>query len=354
MNRLSVLQPYRLQGAGSTLQRVLLGFGRLQLLSQVSARNTSYAGGEEWFSKCRKVKVLDSEMNYYDSAPFQQEVKPNAVVFLHGNPTSSFLWRNVLPHVEGVARCLAPDLIGMGKSAKLPSHSYRFVDHYRYLSAWMDSVDLPDKVTIVGNAWGSGLGLHWCHKHQHRVQAIVHMESIAAVFHSWDVVPKPSVSWCDPRTGTERNIFQGMRSENGEDIILKRNMFVEALLPAGIIRDLSKDEMNAYRMPYLDEGEGRRPTLTWARELPIRTEGPQDVVDIVDAFYEWAARSKDIPKLSILARPGFFTSFVEKMIKHWPNNRFVTVKGRLSIPEDCPTEIGLAIKEFLLKDVYKQ
>ncbi|XP_070562421.1 coelenterazine h 2-monooxygenase-like [Ptychodera flava] len=337
MHRVSILRSH-LQGTGETW-----GTKPSPFLSRTSARNTSSAAGDEWFSKCRSVRVLDSEMNYYDSAPPQAEFKRNAVVFLHGNPTSSFLWRNVIPHVEGVARCLAPDLIGMGKSAKLPSHSYRFVDHYRYLSAWMEAVGLPEKVTIVCHDWGSGLGLHWCHQHQQRVQAIVHMESIVAVVKSWDSFPEIA-----------RNIFQGMRSENGEEIVLKKNMFVERLLPGAIIRELSEDEMNAYRMPFLDEGESRRPTLTWPREIPVRTEGPQDVVDIVDAYSSWLAQSKDIPKLYIHAQPGFFSGYIKAVTKNWPNHRVVTVKGLHFVQEDSPKEIGTAIEEFLVKDIYKQ
>ncbi|XP_077981784.1 coelenterazine h 2-monooxygenase-like [Glandiceps talaboti] len=310
--------------------------------SKVSARNVSSAAGDAWFSKCRQVKVLDSEMSYYDSAP-HSEFKQNAVIFLHGNPTSSFLWRDIIPHVEKVARCLAPDLIGMGKSAKLPNHSYRFVDHYRYLSAWMEAVGLPEKITIVCHDWGSGLGLHWCHQHQARVKAIVHMESLVGVAPSWDGFPE-----------TARNVFQALRrSPDGEEMVLKKNFFVERLLPGAIIRQLSEDEMNAYRMPYLDEGESRRPTLTWPREIPIQTDGPQDVVDLTHAYSKWLSQSKDIPKLYVNGEPGFFSSSITKVTKDWPNHRVVNVKGLHFLQEDSPNEIGTAIVEFL-NDVYKQ
>nr|XP_006811827.1 PREDICTED: renilla-luciferin 2-monooxygenase-like [Saccoglossus kowalevskii] len=165
----------------------------------VSLRSTSSDAWDKWVSKCRQVKVLDSEMSYYDSA--YDGDKANTVLFLHGNPTSSFLWRNIIPHVEKKARCLAPDLIGMGNSAKLANHNYRFVDHYRYLTAWCEAVGLPDKVIVVCHDWGSGLGFHWCNEHRSRVKAIVHMESVVSVF-KWDAFPE-----------NYKDFFRGLRSD---------------------------------------------------------------------------------------------------------------------------------------------
>nr|7OME_A Chain A, Renilla-type engineered ancestral luciferase variant (AncFT7) [synthetic construct] len=297
-----------------------------------SQRTTSTATGDEWWAKCKQVDVLDSEMSYYDSDPGKHK---NTVIFLHGNPTSSYLWRNVIPHVEPLARCLAPDLIGMGKSGKLPNHSYRFVDHYRYLSAWFDSVNLPEKVTIVCHDWGSGLGFHWCNEHRDRVKGIVHMESVVDVIESWD-------EWPD----IEEDIAL-IKSEAGEEMVLKKNFFIERLLPSSIMRKLSEEEMDAYREPFVEPGESRRPTLTWPREIPLVKGGKPDVIEIVKSYNKWLSTSKDIPKLFINADPGFFSNAIKKVTKNWPNQKTVTVKGLHFLQEDSPEEIGEAIADFL-------
>ncbi|XP_033098368.1 coelenterazine h 2-monooxygenase-like [Anneissia japonica] len=294
-----------------------------------------------WFDKCNKIGVLDAEMSYYDSSKFSKpKIGPEqaAVVFLHGNPTSSFLWRNIIPHVEGLTRCLAPDLIGMGRSSKQKNNSYRFSDHYRYLSAWLESVDLPEKVAIVCHDWGSGLGFHWSHQNPSRVKGIVHMESIVAVVPSWEAFPEIA-----------QNIFQAMRSEAGEEMVLENNFFVERLLPTSVIRELSSEEMTCYREPFLNKGEDRRPTLTWPREIPVATEGPQDVVDIVNAYQTWLSKSADIPKLYINAEPGFFSSGIRKVTENWPNHETLSVKGLHFIQEDSPDDIGKAVHHFLKK-----
>ncbi|XP_071947914.1 coelenterazine h 2-monooxygenase-like [Antedon mediterranea] len=295
-----------------------------------------------WFDKCTKINVLDAEMNYYDSSNFSKpEIGSDkaAVIFLHGNPTSSFLWRNIIPHVEGSARCLAPDLIGMGRSSKLKdTKSYRFQDHYRYLSSWFKSVDLPEKVIIVCHDWGSGLGFHWSHQNQARVKGIVHMESIVAVVPSWEAFPEIA-----------RDIFQALRSDNGEEMVLQNNFFVEKLLPLSVMRELSTEEMAVYREPFLQKGEDRRPTLTWPREIPVATDGPQDVVDIVNAYRTWLSKSADIPKLYINGKPGFFSSGITKVTENWPNQETVSVPGLHFLQEDSPDDIGKAIYHFLKK-----
>src|SRR5215475_13854447 len=206
----------------------------------------------------RRIKVLDSDMAYVDVGV------GDPVVFLHGNPTSSYLWRNVIPHVEKLSRCLAPDLIGMGDSGKAANDSYRLVDHARYLDAWFEALGLTKNVTLVMHDWGSALGFYWASRHPERIKALIYMEAI--------VQP---LSWADwPETA--QNIFKVFRSPAGEEVVLQKNIFVERILPASVMRKLTEEEMAAYRRPYLEPGESRRPTLTWPRQIPIDGE-PADV-----------------------------------------------------------------------------
>ena len=204
----------------------------------------------------KRVAVLDSEMAYIDIG------QGDPIVFLHGNPTSSYLWRNIMPHLEGFGSCLAPDLIGMGQSGKNPSGSYRFVDHYRYLDAWFEAVGVSQNIVLVVHDWGSGLGFHWAYQHRNesRVQAIAYMEALVQPV-TWEAWPESA-----------RGIFQAMRSPKGENLVLERNFFVERILPVSIMRKLSAEEMAVYRQPYLEAGEVRRPTLTWPREINISVQ----------------------------------------------------------------------------------
>lgn len=275
----------------------------------------------------RRVAVIDSEMAYVDTG------EGDPMVFLHGNPTSSYLWRNVIPHVESLARCLAPDLLGMGESGKSPSGSYRFVDHARYLDAWFEALGLTANVTLVGHDWGSALAFYWAHRHPDRVKGIVYMEAVVQPV-TWDEWPEAA-----------RAIFQAMRSPAGEEIILEKNVFVERILPASLLRRLTDDEMAVYRRPYLEPGESRRPTLTWPREIPVDGE-PADVVEIVSRYAEWLAGS-DVPKLFINADPGtILVGRQREFCRAWPNQREVTVKGLHFIQEDSPAEIAQAIAEW--------
>ena len=258
------------------------------------------------------------------------------VVFLHGNPTSSYLWRNVIPHVEPAARCLAPDLIGMGDSGKAPGGSYRFVDHARYLDAWFEALGLTRDVTLVVHDWGSALGFYWAHRHPDRVRGLAYMEAIVQPV-AWEAWPEAA-----------RKIFQAMRSPAGEDIVLQKNAFVERILPASMLRRLSEEEMAAYRRPYREPGESRRPTLTWPREIPVGGE-PADVVEIVDRYAKWLAGST-IPKLFINADPGaILTGPQREFCRTWPDQQEVTVKGSHFIQEDSPAEIGQAVAAFLAR-----
>ncbi|MCH8310775.1 MAG: haloalkane dehalogenase [Chloroflexi bacterium] len=275
----------------------------------------------------KRVAVLDTELAFVDAG------EGDPVVFLHGNPTSSYLWRNVISEVEGGARCLAPDLVGMGESGKTPDGSYRFVDHARYLDAWFDALGLTSNVTLVCHDWGSALAFHWAHRHPERVKGIAYMEAIVRPL-TWDSWPEAA-----------RRIFQGMRSDAGEGMVLEQNMFVERILPGSVIRDLTDEEMEVYRRPYLEPGESRRPTLTWPREIPIDGE-PADVHEIVEAYSQWLA-SSDVPKLFVNAEPGaILTGDQREFCRAWPNQQEVTVKGNHFIQEDSPAEIGRAISEW--------
>ncbi len=276
----------------------------------------------------RRVQVLDTQMSYVDTGTGRP------VVFLHGNPTSSYLWRNIVTHVRDAARCLAPDLVGMGRSGRAPSGSYRFVDHSRYLDAWFDEVGLEDKVILVGHDWGSALGFHWANRHRDRIAGVVYMEAIVQ-----------SLSWGQWPSAASR-IFQGFRSGSGESMILEDNLFVERVLPGSIIRDLTEQEMDVYRRPFLETGESRRPTLTWPREIPLDGQ-PADVVSIVDEYSAWLSGSQ-VPKLFVNAEPGaILTGSQRDFCRTWPNQTEVTVKGVHFVQEDSPDEIGDAIIRWI-------
>ncbi|MQF87759.1 MAG: haloalkane dehalogenase [SAR202 cluster bacterium] len=254
----------------------------------------------------------------------------NPIVFLHGNPTSSYLWRNIIPHLEFSGRCLAPDLMGMGESGSSPNGSYRFADHSALLDQWFEDMGLTSNVTLVIHDWGSALGFHWAKRHSKRVKGLVYMEAI--------VRPVTWEEWPD----AARQVFQGFRSPAGEDMVLEKNIFVERVLPGSVLRGLTEEEMEVYRRPYLEVGESRRPTLTWPREIPVGGE-PADVVQIVSEYAEWLAGS-DVPKLFINAEPGaILTGPQREFCRTWPNQQEVTVKGVHFIQEDSPAEIGQSI-----------
>jgi haloalkane dehalogenase len=278
----------------------------------------------------KRVAVEDSEISYVDTGG-----DGPVVVFLHGNPTSSYLWRNVIKEVAPVARCLAPDLVGMGDSGE-SSSGYRFVDHRRYLDAWFDAVVGSEPVFLVIHDWGSGLGFHWARRHPEQVKGIAYMEAIVRPLESWD-------DWAEPA----RKIFQAMRSPAGEEIILEKNVFVERILPSSIIRKLSDEEMNRYRARFTEPGESRRPTLTWPRQIPIGRE-PRDVHDIVEAYAKWLQTSESVPKLFINADPGIvLIGSQREFAQQLPNQEEITVQGLHFIQEDSPVEIGEAVARFV-------
>jgi haloalkane dehalogenase len=274
----------------------------------------------------QRVKVLDTEISYVDTGA------GDPIVFLHGNPTSSYLWRNIIPHVSGLGRCLAPDLVGMGKSGRSPTQAYRFVDHARYLDAWFDTLGLNANVILVVHDWGSALGFHRTERFPQQIKAIAYMEAI--------VSPR---RWDD--FGERASIFRALRSDAGEHMILDDNMFVEKVLPGGMIRTLSDEEMAAYRAPF-HERAARLPTLVWPRQIPIEGE-PPDVSAIVERYAAFLAHS-EVPKLLILGAPGaIVTGRTRDFCRTWPNQREITVKGRHFLQEDSPHEIGAALAEFI-------
>lgn len=264
------------------------------------------------------------------------------IVLLHGNPTSSYLWRGIIPHLADLGRCVAPDLIGMGDSSKLPGigdDRYRFVEHRRYLDAFLEEVGADDRVTLVLHDWGSGLGFDWAHRHPDRVVGIAYMEAI--------VQP---VTWQDwPENA--RGIFRAMRSEAGEEICLDENVFVERILPASVLHPLSEADMDEYRRPFREPGEPRRPTLTWPREIPIDGQ-PSDVHDIVAGYARWLSRSEGLPKLFVNADPGsILTGAQREFCRSWPDQDEVTVPGLHFVQEDSGDAIGEAIADWMRRRV---
>ncbi len=259
------------------------------------------------------------------------------IVLLHGNPTSSYLWRNVIPELKGCGRVIVPDLIGQGDSEKLPAEDgadrYSFGVAYDYLAGLFEELGVTDNVTLVIHDWGSGLGFHWARNHPTAVKGIAYMEAIVQPM-TWD-------SW--PEGG--RGIFQGFRSEKGEDLILNRNLFVEAVLPSSVLRDLTDEEMNHYRAPF-STPEDRQPTLNWPRHIPIEGE-PQHMVELVTAYGNWMAGS-DVPKLFVNAEPGsILVGPQREFCRTWPNQTEVTVAGAHFLQEDSPAEIGQAVARWL-------
>ena len=285
---------------------------------------------DERYAK-KQATILGRAMRYVE------EGTGDPIVFLHGNPTSSYLWRNVTPHVAHLGRCIAPDLIGMGDSDKLQTSgpaSYRFVEHRHYLDALLTHLEVASNVVLVVHDWGSALGFDWANRHRDAVQGLVYMEGIVRPV-TWD-------EWPD----AARQVFRGFRSPVGEEMVLEKNMFVERVLPGSILRSLTQDEMTVYRRPYLTPGEDRRPTLSWPREIPIDGE-PADVAEIVSSYAAWLETSS-VPKLFVNAEPGaILTGTQREYCRTWPNQEEVTVAGSHFIQEDSPDDIGTAVARFV-------
>jgi haloalkane dehalogenase len=287
--------------------------------------------GTKPYGQLQYREINDKRMAYVD------EGQGDAIVFQHGNPTSSYLWRNIMPHLEGLGRLVACDLIGMGHSDKLDNcgpDRYHYTEQRDYLFGLWDQLELGDRVILVLHDWGSALGFDWANKHRDRVAGIAYMEAIAM-----------PLNWAD-FPGPVSGVFQGFRSPEGESMVLEHNLFVEAVLPGAINRKLTDEEMEHYREPFRTPGEDRRPTLSWPRNIPIEGE-PADVVAIVEEYGAWLAQC-DVPKLFVNAEPGAITrGRVRDFVRTWPNQTEVTVPGTHFIQEDSADAIGAAVASFV-------
>ena len=275
----------------------------------------------------KEIIVKGKTMSYVEMG------EGDPIIFQHGNPTSSYLWRNVMPHLQDQGRCIAIDLIGMGDSDKLDNpdaSSYTFVQHRDYLDGALEALGVERDVTLVIHDWGSALGFDWANRHRDAVKGIAYMEGIVRPV-SWEEWPEAA-----------RGVFQGFRSSVGEEMVLDKNTFVERVLPGSILRDLTEEEMAVYRRPFQNNGEDRRPTLTWPRQIPIDGT-PADVVEIVQAYADWLTEA-DLPKLFVNAEPGAILIGAQReFCRSWPNQTEVTVSGNHFLQEDSPHEIGKAI-----------
>jgi haloalkane dehalogenase len=281
------------------------------------------------YQKKRQL-VLGQEMAYVEVG------NGDPIVFLHGNPTSSYLWRNIIPYLEDLGRCIAPDLIGMGNSDKLPNsgpNSYTFIEHRSFLDALFDALGVNERVTFVVHDWGSALSFDWAYRHPDAVKGIAYMEAIVKPG-TWSEMPEPA-----------RKIFQALRSPAGEQMVLEQNSFIEVNLPNTILRRLTEEEMAHYRRPFAEPGEARRPTLSWPRQLPFDGE-PADVAEIVTVYGKWLAQSP-IPKLFIQSDPGTMPPSAREFCRVWPEQSEVSVRARHYPQEDSPDETGKAIATWL-------
>ena len=280
--------------------------------------------------KKQKISINNKNIAYVESG------SGDPIIFLHGNPTSSYLWRNITPHLESQGRCICIDLIGMGDSDKLDNpdeNSYQFEEHYHYVNAAIESLTNGENITFVIHDWGSALGFNWCYHNPDSIKGIAYMEAIVKEM-TWE-------DWRDEAKG----IFQGFRSDAGESLVLEKNYFVERVLPGSIIRRLSDEEIEEYRRPFINPGEDRRPTLSWPREIPIEGQ-PANVCEIVNQYAEWM-QTNDIPKLFINAEPGAITTGrIRDFCRSWKNQTEVTVKGVHFIQEDSPDDVGKAISTW--------
>lgn len=277
----------------------------------------------------KNINVLGKKMTYVDKG------EGDPIIFQHGNPASSYLWRNIIPYLENQGRCIAIDLIGMGDSDKLTdngNNTYSYHIQKQYFDKCLEELEIKENITFVIHDWGSALGFNWAYEHQESVKGVCYMEAIVKKI-SWEDWPKDA-----------KSIFQGFRSDAGEDLILKKNLFIEGVLPNAIIRHLTETEMDIYRKPFLKEID-RRPTLDWPRQIPINNE-PEDVCKIVDDYSSWMSIN-EIPKLFINADPGsILTGKQREFCRKWKNQQELTVKGNHFIQEDSPNEIGEAISKW--------
>ncbi len=279
----------------------------------------------------RSVTVHGKRMAYVDTGG-----DGDSIVFLHGNITQSYMWRNIIPHVEPLARCIAVDNIGQGDSAKLDDSgpgSYRLREHQRYIDGFLEQVDPGDRVTLMMHDWGVQLGLGWGNRNRHRLKGIAHMQGLMGNL-NWDF-------WNQEVSA----VMKRLRTDDGEDLVLNQNLFVEKVLPAMVIRDLPAEVWDEYRRPYRNPGEDRRPSLTWPREIPVEGE-PADVLSVIENNNRWLAGSP-IPKLYIHVRPEtVIKGHVLEHVRSFPHQTEVSVQGLHYVQEDSPHEIGAALADW--------
>ena len=280
--------------------------------------------------KKKYIQVKNKSMAYVD------EGEGNTFLFLHGNPTSSFLWRNIAPHVEDIGRVVIPDLIGMGDSEKLDgvdNEGYKYHGQYGYLTELLDNLDLGNNIHLIIHDWGSAMGFQFARENSERVKSITYMEAI--------VMPLTWEQWPDAAT----KIFQLFRSDAGEELVLEKNFFVERILLADSATGYTDEEKAEYIRPFFNEGEDRRPTLTWPRQIPLDGE-PNEVVEEVRKNAEFH-KDSEIPKLFINANPGSILVGEQRdFARTWKNQTEITVNGNHFIQEDSSEEIGTALREF--------
>jgi haloalkane dehalogenase len=316
----------------SIVKTGLLLFGALGMVISAYPQTNS---GQSINNSKREIKMEKKfkSINGLKMAYFETG-EGDPIVFLHGNPTSSYVWRNIIPYVQDLGRCIAPDLVGMGDSEKFPdSRSYTFSENERYLEALLDSLNVKKNILFVVHDWGSALAFDWTRRHPGAVRGIVYMEAIIK-----------SRTWAE-MSPLAQQIFKNLRSEKGEEMVLQQNSFIEVNLPKTILRHLSEEEMDEYRRPFVEPGEGRRAMLNWARQLPIEGE-PANIEKIVNDYGDFLSHSA-IPKLYIEAKPGTLSQKEKDFCGKWPNQVHVFVKGHHHLQEDSPDEIGTAISVWI-------
>ncbi|RYG54201.1 MAG: haloalkane dehalogenase [Chitinophagaceae bacterium] len=297
----------------------------VELREQIKSTTTSTS-----LPLTKKYHIINGlKMAYFD------EGKGDAIIFLHGNPASGYIWRNIVPYVRELGRCIVPDLMGMGDSDKFCNASdYTFINNQKYLNELLKYLGIDKNIIFVVHDWGAVLAFHWARNHPDAVKGIVYMEALTRP-RTWDEVP-----------GAARETFQKLRTVEGEQMILTENSFIEFNLPRTILRTLSQAEMTEYRRPFCKPGEDRRAILNWARQLPLGGE-PAEIIEIVTDNSKWLCES-NVPKLFIEATPGTLADAEKNACMLWPNQSHLIVKGHHNLQEDSADEIGAGIAQWLL------
>ncbi len=279
----------------------------------------------------KTVEVQGHAMAYVD------EGDGDPVFFLHGNATSSYMWRNIMPYLDGGGRLIAIDNIGQGDSAKLADsgpQSYTLAEHQTYIDATLEALGVTDNVTFVMHDWGGPLGLTWAQRNPDAIKGLAHCETLVCDHASYDDYPDAVGA-----------LLKRLRGPDGEQLVLEENFFVEKIFTAGVMRDIDAETMAEIRRPYAEAGEARRATLTWPRQIPIAGE-PKDVADLVEGLAVWMAENS-LPKLFINVAPGQIIFERDlSIIRSWPNQTEVTVRGLHHPQEDSPDDIGAALRDW--------